>query len=220
MNKFLSAPPLRKSGFSLLELLCAIAVLAILVSILIPTLGSMKKRSNQIVCSNNLRSLGTAIHLYANEHSGRLPGPLYAGQYTYFPALDKYQLMAHIKEYIEINLIKGDRDRIKTMVCPAYESQIDSEGARHYILNVGRVPLTNGTKDQVFGYPGSDSTGREVNLPKRLNQIIEPNKSWAIKDLDQVDYPGYSSDTPEQPVHGESRNVLYFDGHIEAVPII
>lgn len=61
------------AGFSLMEILVSLAVIAILAVLLLQTLGKSVQRSKQVQCVNNLRQVGLAYHAYANEHNGEFP---------------------------------------------------------------------------------------------------------------------------------------------------
>ena len=63
----------RRFGFTLVELLVVIGIIALLISILLPTLSSARKSAKSIVCSSNQRQLGLAFVQYANDHNQRLP---------------------------------------------------------------------------------------------------------------------------------------------------
>ena len=62
-----------KSGFTLVELLVVISIIARLVSILMPALGSARKQAQQIMCATGLRSIGLGIMMYSEENDGHLP---------------------------------------------------------------------------------------------------------------------------------------------------
>ncbi|HWL52892.1 MAG TPA: DUF1559 domain-containing protein [Chthoniobacteraceae bacterium] len=67
-----SPPPLR-SGFSLLELMIAIALVLTVLLISLPVYRSYRERSNGYRCMANLRQMGAATMQYAAEHNNELP---------------------------------------------------------------------------------------------------------------------------------------------------
>ena len=64
----------RPRGFTLIELLVVISIIALLVSILMPSLGQALELAEQVVCKMNLRALGQAWALYWAENDDRQPG--------------------------------------------------------------------------------------------------------------------------------------------------
>lgn len=61
-------------AFTLIELLVVVAILAILMSILLPSLGAAREQARAVVCAQHLRQFGNALQGYAAENQDWLPG--------------------------------------------------------------------------------------------------------------------------------------------------
>ena len=63
-------------GFTLVELLVVISIIAILMALILPGIFSVQGASRKVMCVNNLHEIGIAIDAYANRRHGCIPfGP-------------------------------------------------------------------------------------------------------------------------------------------------
>ena len=60
----------QRAGFSLIELLVVMGIIAILIGIMLPTLQRVRQHSRQIVCQSNMRQTGQLLLMYANTYNG------------------------------------------------------------------------------------------------------------------------------------------------------
>jgi len=65
----------RGTGFTLIELLVVISIIALLISLLLPALGSARRSARTMKSQSNIRSIGQSFHLYASDNENLFPAP-------------------------------------------------------------------------------------------------------------------------------------------------
>ncbi|GJM24626.1 MAG: hypothetical protein DHS20C16_10410 [Phycisphaerae bacterium] len=145
-----------KHGFTLVELLVVVSIIALLISILLPSLKKAREQAKATVCLSNLRALGQGIMLYATEYDGRLPGPLHPSLYreqtdqNYIDRgitnLDQIKFLKERQLTYKLTSVMNQRGEAKNVnisdgvsTCPSVERVLSDEHFDRFKNNTGRT---------------------------------------------------------------------------------
>lgn len=197
-------------AFTLVELLVCIAIVGILAALAVPVVGMVKGRAMTAKCASNLRQCGTAISLYAAEHNGLAPSV------TWTLELQPY-----------LNPISSNSGTAYTNLdtafpisCPSLPYDDSKYGRSTYSMNSW---LDTDHSNKNTAADGKVSFGwhmplRNVEAPARKIMLFDgklasttPDGSqWAYNATKGVQFIDFRH-------HGELANVLFVDGHLNAL---
>lgn len=116
------------AGFTLVELLVVISILALLIAILLPNLSKARMQAKALVCATNLHSQGQAMQMYANEYNGIIPSQVFLAQGLPFAV----PLAMTLNYPIDTRLDYADQFRkISIFQCPTFpKNNYDAYGRK------------------------------------------------------------------------------------------
>jgi prepilin-type N-terminal cleavage/methylation domain-containing protein/prepilin-type processing-associated H-X9-DG protein len=211
-----------RAGFTLVELLVVIGIIALLIAILMPALAAAKSQANRLKCSSNLRTLGQVMFNYAQDNRGLIPRDYsrgVPGHIFWAEAFARY-LTKGIPDVPDSN---SGRDqvlapylaKVPQFRCPDFPNP---QQPVCYVCNGWDKFSANGETQPAFNVTKFRRSSETVFL-------TEGNKNCLVNDFEYHDV-WHVDHLPSGPVnerrilddqrHRGLVNVVYLDGHVAA----
>lgn len=206
-------------AFTLVELLVALAIIAVLLGTLLGAWSEFMARGDRTDALSKIRKAGTAVLQYTADHAGRLP-PLFPGQVLEYRADRRGRIVTECASYLEIDPNAGPH-LVRSLLPRAYARLTQPPNLLEMRVFVMQTTMTNSAGGIVRPF-GGISGGEVDGMTAPLAAIPSDDRAIMMSTADQqqvwVSAAPWRNQTPATSPLGPGRRVIfYFDGGVEMV---
>jgi prepilin-type N-terminal cleavage/methylation domain-containing protein len=203
-----------EKGFTLLELLVVIAVIAILAALLFPAISGAKDKAQRTACLNNLRQISLHVRVYADDSNDSAPKTPWTTNST----------TMYLDGSTGFKKLLENRSAANLFSCPSdtfYYKYGTNTGGGYVPESLNRQPNSefssygfNGGQMTIFGTNTLGIAGR------KLSSIKDSTKTVLVMELPAFFPFSWHQPKPGMPLFNDAKNIIGFvDGHVSYIKI-
>lgn len=222
----------KQPGFTLIEALVVITIIAILAALGFSGIRNAKARATAAIDANDLRQIGAAVPLYAEDKNGLLPTTSGGVGAIYLSKSKNSSLLGALIPYLGYDEgIEGEF--YDEFAAANWQSEKNGENAPS-LLVMHRVYSGSGKPDNIsrpspnitpFGYPFPPGKRAPMTLSAAISNMASPGNCLMLTEVDRLhpnfrgSSPGWLEAVPDGMAHGTYRLGLFWDGHVGMLDI-
>jgi prepilin-type N-terminal cleavage/methylation domain-containing protein/prepilin-type processing-associated H-X9-DG protein len=197
-----------RNGFTLIEILVVIAIIALLAAILFPVFSRARENARKTACLSNLKQIGLALLQYSQDYDEKVVGvPTNVSVTNYWLApYDPYLKSDQVKSCPSVSPHRASTDYTRTLTTLGGDSYNDGSGT-HYLYRAIPFQQLFNVSQTWFAFDGRGSyTWTNAHYAQGIG---DDGSLWDTSTGSYLLAAGR---------HNEGFNAVYFDGHVKWMP--